>query len=597
MARSRYRAAKFLDSYESVQRELVKVQEALDTATRSAYVRGLQTNDFALFSGQFVRVSPQGLMRVTLPAADAINAGDCITLSIENSAGNLTIFAFPGQTVNGGATATYSIDGIVELWSNGVDQWSSTAQLPGPGGVPGTSGTPAPAIIGPPGRDGQDGRMGPPGQRGNDGAPGAAGAAGIPGLGIPGRRGEDGTRGPPGFGLPGAAGTAGATGAQGIPGLGIPGRPGEDARPPIPGPPGPPANITENTFSWAGAQNDLAIGNIGVVRLNPGGATDTLTGMVAAFDGQEVLLLNVNSTNGATLTHDATSVAANRFFLPRALPFFLGTRCGVWARYDGTLDRWLLGAALDFAGLAVKNGATTSTGISTLEFIAGTGLAYSFAGSGSAPLATIQETLNLTSATTTNIGGATLATQADVDLGTNASNSLTPNLNGVRAAVAFNTALVTVTNSAAVTTMVTYSIPANTLIAGSHYKLTSRGVYTRGATATAHNMLWDIFVNSVNRCNVGNALPTVAGDYAWTAEGDFKCLTTGAAGTIICNMIASLQLAVGGAPLWLPSPQKAAHATTVNTTGAITLPFVMQMSAAVAATTLTCTHACIERIR
>jgi hypothetical protein len=189
------------------------------------------------------------------------------------------------------------------------------------------------------------------------------------------------------------------------------------------------------------------------------------------------------------------------------------------------------------------------------------------------------------------------STQAQVDAGTNATDYLTSNLIGLRSGVAVNTAIVTATNTLAVTTLVTYSIPANTLIAGSHYKLSARGVYTRGGTATAHNGLWDVFVNSVNRCNVGNALPTAAGDYAWTAEGDFKCLTTGAAGTIVCNMLVSLQLAVGGAPVWLPSLQKAAHGTTVNTTGAITLPLVVQMSAAVLATTMTCTHASIERVR
>lgn len=129
--RSRFVAPRFLDSFPAVQRALTEVQESLDTSTRSGYKLGLQIKDFSLAAGQFVRVSPPASgIHAVLPAPGAPNAADVITISLENVSGPLVVHAPPRSTVNGSSRATFTTDGIVQLFSNGVDAWTSTAELP-----------------------------------------------------------------------------------------------------------------------------------------------------------------------------------------------------------------------------------------------------------------------------------------------------------------------------------------------------------------------------------------------------------------------------------------------------------------------------------
>jgi hypothetical protein len=115
-----------------------RIQEALDRVSRSGYVLGLATRDLTPTCPSFQRVStPAGGVRCVLPRADETNAGQSIILNLESALGDLTIFAAPGQTVNGATTAVYDTAGVIELYSNGVDGWFGLAQLP-----VGGSGTP-----------------------------------------------------------------------------------------------------------------------------------------------------------------------------------------------------------------------------------------------------------------------------------------------------------------------------------------------------------------------------------------------------------------------------------------------------------------------
>jgi hypothetical protein len=232
--RSRYQAPRAVQSFEDVSRELRRLQDSLDAATRSGYVQGLQTAALTPLCPSFTRVSPPPTGQVaTLPEASELNAGEAVVFHIENPEGPLQIFPAPGQTINGLTVNTFSIAGIVALFSNGVDAWSSTSQIPGGIGPAGTPGAP-----------GSNGGIGPPGLSYSAAmallAPRAPipGAAGLPGSagsnGPPGRMGIDGRQGPPGAN--GAAGSAGATGAQGP--IGPPGRV-DYIRTMIPGPPGP----------------------------------------------------------------------------------------------------------------------------------------------------------------------------------------------------------------------------------------------------------------------------------------------------------------------------------------------------------------------
>lgn len=108
------------------------------------------------------RVQPtaSGMVAV-LEAPSSSNAGQAVTFFIENPAGALTVVASPhvaadGKVtrtkINGGRKATYTLAGVVQLFSNGQDSWNAFAETPeetpllvsrmgptGPAGPPGTS--------------------------------------------------------------------------------------------------------------------------------------------------------------------------------------------------------------------------------------------------------------------------------------------------------------------------------------------------------------------------------------------------------------------------------------------------------------------------
>jgi hypothetical protein len=131
MARSKFQAPRTVTSFEQVQTALRQVQESLDQATGSRAELKLNTRNFALVAGNFHRASARADgLQARLPAASGDNLSEPVILHLENMLGELVVFAAPGQTVNGAATATFDTDGVIIFWSNGVNTWSGVAQLP-----------------------------------------------------------------------------------------------------------------------------------------------------------------------------------------------------------------------------------------------------------------------------------------------------------------------------------------------------------------------------------------------------------------------------------------------------------------------------------
>lgn len=82
---------------------------------------------------------------------------------------------------------------------------------------------------------------------------------------------------------------------------------------------------------------------ITVIRLNPNGAARNVTGLLAGYDGQLVLIANVDvtATEDVVLVEEsASSSAANRFAGANAASVTIRAKgaCLLW--YDGTTARW-----------------------------------------------------------------------------------------------------------------------------------------------------------------------------------------------------------------------------------------------------------------
>lgn len=180
--RRNFIAPKSLQNLSEVQAAFVRLQEVLDRNFLSPYQLQVATGQLSLLSPSFQRVSPPSSgQTATLPKASPDNAGDRIVVNIEHPLGLLTVFAAPGDTLNGLSGQSFSVAGAVEFFSNGVDSWTSTSQLPGPPGLPGTTGasgsngTTALGLVLPADDDGPAWLIGPPGLTGATGAQGPVG--------------------------------------------------------------------------------------------------------------------------------------------------------------------------------------------------------------------------------------------------------------------------------------------------------------------------------------------------------------------------------------------------------------------------------------
>lgn len=151
-------------------REFSRRDDEVEGLGRRDSATTIFTTNTVARAGQYLRCTPpEGGMAVLLPPPDRTVPGDRITIAIESPAGELAVVCVPNQstrgtprqgTVNGETRATFTIAGIVELFSNGASGWASQSELP----------QESPGHEGPAGADGVDGA---------DGATGATGATGA----------------------------------------------------------------------------------------------------------------------------------------------------------------------------------------------------------------------------------------------------------------------------------------------------------------------------------------------------------------------------------------------------------------------------------
>jgi hypothetical protein len=604
MTPSKYVAPRTVENLQQVSKALRDIQEGLDLLSRSGYTLGLATTDFSPLAPSYTRVSPPvGGLKVVLPRPAPENAGLCITLAIENPSGNLTIHAANGTRVNGAATSTFSVAGVIELFSNGVDQWASTAQLPGPAGSPGPSGasSTAPTVFfgidgqdgadGFPGRDGQPGTQGPPGADGIIGRNGFDGQDGINGQdGFPGRDGTDGSpgspgiQGPPGFAFDGQDGQQGDTGfpgAQGIQGLQGPAGVG------IQGPAGPlffnPEQVNDDPQflgfpgdefqNWtqvlfrgrntAGLDPQISTGDY-IEFGNTG--TGTLPGS-GDIRGRSTLL--IQSRSDMTVACEASAGIATFQSGLGALCQVVGGSCLINAS----------GTTLDTRSV------DTTTLTNPLTRITRSGGLGGFLAIGE----------SASSVPTVAAGDGMFWTQASI--GTTPRWTDDENVDWFLGfgAVAVIVADVTIT-AATATAVVSFPVPANVWQAGATYEFYAACVFTHTATATS-DPVFALQLNSTPQVSVIHDLPATAGQVAYEVTGAIVCRTTGVAGTSAWTL--DIKPSSATAAL-LPTQLCASYASgvTLNTTAIATIRLTFHLNTTTAVgTTVTFQNAYIKRVR
>jgi hypothetical protein len=70
------------------------------------------------------------------------------------------------------------------------------------------------------------------------------------------------------------------------------------------------------------------------------GASVNITGLVGGGDGRELLIVNTSASFTATLKHDVTSTAANRFYTPNAADFAIRPKGAARIHWDEVSSRW-----------------------------------------------------------------------------------------------------------------------------------------------------------------------------------------------------------------------------------------------------------------
>ena len=95
-----------------------------------------------------------------------------------------------------------------------------------------------------------------------------------------------------------------------------------------------PTQLTANTNNYA------PTGGLGAHKMRiSSNAAINITGLTNGADGREIILTNIG-TFAITLVHDATSIAANRFYGPNNANYVLRPNASVLLWYDGTSSRW-----------------------------------------------------------------------------------------------------------------------------------------------------------------------------------------------------------------------------------------------------------------
>lgn len=102
--------------------------------------------------------------------------------------------------------------------------------------------------------------------------------------------------------------------------------------------------LGDATITNTGTLSDYALGDVAVLRWN-GASALTLTGIANGGDGRLLIVVNVTAAQTLTLSHDATSSAANRFYCPNSADLTVPFNAGALMVYDATSSRWRVLAA------------------------------------------------------------------------------------------------------------------------------------------------------------------------------------------------------------------------------------------------------------
>ena len=95
------------------------------------------------------------------------------------------------------------------------------------------------------------------------------------------------------------------------------------------------------TYTTAGSANDVAISTASLYILDTSGAAQTITGIVAGRDGQQLTLVNGDASAAVTLTNeDAASSANNRITTGTGASITIPAGSSASLVYDATNNRW-----------------------------------------------------------------------------------------------------------------------------------------------------------------------------------------------------------------------------------------------------------------
>jgi hypothetical protein len=161
--------------------------------------------------------------------------------------------------------------------------------------------------------------------------------------------------------------------------------------------------------------------------------------------------------------------------------------------------------------------------------------------------------------------------------------------------IACRTTVTTATNSTAVVDCTgSFSIPANTLVAGSSFRVRFSFQFLRGATATALNLGAFLDVGGVLLSVVAAPASTVNGFVGYVeVEAVFTVLTTGAGGTAFAYLRASSNASAGAVFTWTAANT---NPMAIDTTIANVIRGYGQMNAAVANCTINATGGDVQRV-
>lgn len=342
------------------------------------------------------------------------------------------------------------------------------------------------------------------------------------------------------------------------------------------------------------------------VRFTPPSAL-TLRGIVATTPlGQEVTLYcSRTATFNVTLLHnDATASANDRFFLPSNVDLILNAGDSVTLRYE--FSRWIsagvsrynVTGTTDHAHNITGNETFTASGVVTLD--GGTADIKGTNGISLRTTSVLVESVAAGAGALKIVEGASFPTVISAGQCALWAQNVAPNQLVVRDdtsndwsinthGVSSSSTITAVTASTGVLVPAGFTVPAGTQRVGTAYEMKVSGVFTRGATLTAVNLLFNVSVNSVVIVTATIPMSLATGSYGFEATAYFNTLTIGAAGTFVAKVFGICE--TGAAGVISGGHSRATTSTAIDTTVNRSLALTVGMSAVVAACTVTCTNA------